>query len=80
MSFSDAANPEFFKRDPKKFWFFYGHRYKSYSETKPHEGFRILKEFTNNSFVFTSNVDNHFLRAGFPEHSILECHGSIFHF
>lgn len=28
MSFSDAANPEFFKKDPRKFWFFYGHRYK----------------------------------------------------
>ena len=30
MSFSDAANPEFFSKDPKKFWFFYGHRFKSY--------------------------------------------------
>lgn len=36
MSFSDAANPEFFRKDPHKFWFFYGHRYKSYQETKPH--------------------------------------------
>ena len=30
--------------------------------------------------MFTSNVDNHFLKAGFPEDRILECHGSIFHF
>lgn len=31
MSFTDAANPEFFRKDPKKFWFFYGHRYQSYA-------------------------------------------------
>ena len=31
-------------------------------------------------FVFTSNVDGHFLRAGFPEENIVECHGSINHF
>ena len=27
--------------------------------------------------VFTSNVDGHFLRAGFEETRVLECHGSI---
>jgi len=30
MSFTDAANHDFFRRDPHKFWFFYGHRYNSY--------------------------------------------------
>ena len=30
MSFSDAANPSFFKEQPHKFWFFYGHRYSLY--------------------------------------------------
>ena len=28
-------------------------------------------------FVFTSNVDGHFQKAGFPEDKIVECHGSI---
>eukprot|EP01126_Amoeba_proteus_P033330 TRINITY_DN3271_c0_g2_i13.p1 TRINITY_DN3271_c0_g2~~TRINITY_DN3271_c0_g2_i13.p1 ORF type:complete len:165 (+),score=37.41 TRINITY_DN3271_c0_g2_i13:1099-1593(+) len=27
--------------------------------------------------VFTSNVDGHFQKAGFPENNIIECHGSI---
>jgi len=30
MSFSDAANAGFFLREPKRFWFFYGHRYNTY--------------------------------------------------
>ena len=28
-------------------------------------------------FVFTSNVDGHFQKAGFPENRVVECHGSI---
>lgn len=28
-------------------------------------------------FVFTSNVDGHFQKAGFPEENVVECHGSI---
>ena len=39
MSFQDAANPSFFKKDPHKYWFFYGHRYNSYRDTIPHHGF-----------------------------------------
>jgi NAD-dependent SIR2 family protein deacetylase len=30
-------------------------------------------------FVFTSNVDGQFQRAGFPPDRIVECHGSIHH-
>jgi NAD-dependent SIR2 family protein deacetylase len=30
-------------------------------------------------FVYTSNVDGHFQRAGFSEQRIVECHGSIHH-
>jgi NAD-dependent SIR2 family protein deacetylase len=29
------------------------------------------------AFVFTSNVDGHFQKAGFADNRILECHGSI---
>ncbi len=42
MSFTDAANPNFFLKDPKKFWFFYGHRYQSYLKATPHKGFDLL--------------------------------------
>jgi NAD-dependent SIR2 family protein deacetylase len=30
-------------------------------------------------FIFTSNIDGQFQKAGFPEDRILECHGSIHH-
>jgi NAD-dependent SIR2 family protein deacetylase len=46
----------------------------------PHRGFDVLRrlaERAGRSFVFTSNVDGQFQRAGFPEDSIVECHGSI---
>lgn len=29
-------------------------------------------------FVYTSNVDNHFIRAGFAEHEVYEIHGECF--
>ena len=40
---------------------------------------RRLAKRAGRSFVFTSNVDGQFQRAGFPEDSIVECHGSIHH-
>lgn len=85
MSFSDAANPHFFNSKPKEFWFFYGHRYNSYSETTPHKGFELLLDLCENYkdgkyFVYTSNVDGHFQRVGYDENKVCECHGSINHF
>jgi NAD-dependent SIR2 family protein deacetylase len=34
---------------------------------------------SNPSFVFTSNVDGHFQKAGFEDTQVFECHGSINH-
>ena len=52
-----------------------------YRSTQPHEGFSILKKWgeskKNGYFVFTSNVDGHFQKAGFPEDRVVECHGSL---
>lgn len=56
---------------------------KRYRETQPHEGFRILKEIAekrvHGAFIFTSNVDGQFQKAGFDDSRIAECHGSIHH-
>ncbi|PID43408.1 MAG: NAD-dependent protein deacetylase [Gammaproteobacteria bacterium] len=82
LSFTDLANPAWFDRKPAQAWGFYGHRFNLYRKTLPHPGFQILRswaESANSSFVFTSNVDGHFQRAGFPPESIYECHGSILH-
>jgi len=81
LSFEDMANPAPFAEHPKLAWGFYGHRLKLYRETVPHEGFAILRKWADRmnhgAFVFTSNVDGQFQKAGFPEHRVHECHGSI---
>jgi NAD-dependent SIR2 family protein deacetylase len=82
-SFVDMANPEWFDSNPKLAWAFYGHRLNLYRDTVPHEGFALLKalvEGKKDYFIFTSNVDGQFQKAGFPSDKIYECHGSIHHF
>lgn len=81
LNFYDIANPSFFFRRPHDFWWFYGHRFQAYKAAKPHDGFHILKQWFNkkDSYIYTSNVDGHFQKAGFPDSRIVECHGSINH-
>lgn len=81
FSFEDMANPARFAEHPKLAWGFYGHRLKLYRETVPHEGFAILRKWADRMphgvFVFTSNVDGQFQKAGFFDDRMHECHGSI---
>lgn len=83
LRFEELANPEWFFDDPALAWGFYGHRLNLYRRTVPHEGFATLlawaKAKPHGAFVFTSNVDGHFQRSGFPEGRVVECHGSIHH-
>ena len=83
LDFYDLANPRWFDEDPQLAWGFYGHRLHLYRSTEPHPGYDILRrwaaEMPADPFVFTSNVDGHFQRTGFPPERILECHGSIHH-
>jgi NAD-dependent SIR2 family protein deacetylase len=52
-----------------------------YRRTRPHEGFAILRRWAermpHGGFVYTSNVDGHFQRAGFDPDRIVEVHGTI---
>ena len=81
LSFIDIANPDMFLEDPRLAWGFYGHRLDLYRKTIPHDGFHILKKWAKDkeygAFVFTSNVDGQFQKAGFDPRTIYECHGSI---
>lgn len=83
MDFTSIANPNAFYENPNLAWGFYGHRLKMYSETQPHQGFNILKQMSEvlnlPYFIFTSNVDGQFQKAGFNDEAIYECHGSIHH-
>jgi len=81
LSFVDLANPRWFEQKPDLAWAFYGHRLQMYRSAKPHEGFFRLLDFARKLkggyFIFTSNVDGHFRKAGFDDQRIAECHGSI---
>ena len=81
LSFSDLASPRWFRDDPELAWGFYGHRLHLYRDTKPHAGFQVLLRWARakpgGGFVFTSNVDGAFSRAGFDDERIVECHGAI---
>lgn len=81
LSFAEMANPDWFYRDPTLAWGFYGHRLHLYQDTAPHAGFARLREWAEarprGGFVFTSNVDGHFQRAGFSPDRLVECHGAL---
>ena len=83
LSFAEMAKPAWFSHNPHLAWAFYGHRLNLYRQTTPHQGFRQLLEIgaakAAGYFVFTSNVDGHFQKAGFASERIVECHGSIHH-
>jgi NAD-dependent SIR2 family protein deacetylase len=81
LDFASMANPRWFERDPEFAWGFYGHRLGLYRSTTPHPGFALLRGWAarmrHGAFVFTSNVDGQFQKAGFPEERMVEVHGSI---
>jgi len=81
LRFVDLASPRWFADDPELAWGFYGHRLGLYRATAPHGGFATLltwaRRMARGAFVFTSNVDGHFQRAGFDPLRVVECHGAI---
>lgn len=81
VHFQMIASPESFRTRPRMAWGFYGHRLNLYRRTLPHDGFRILLELAgsmpSSAFVFTSNVDGQFQKAGFRDSEVCEAHGSI---
>lgn len=81
LDFTDIANPDAFRRDPALAWGFYGHRLDLYRRTIPHQGFAVLRQWSQDllhgAHVYTSNVDGQFQIAGFDPATVHECHGSI---
>ncbi len=81
QGFQDIARQKSFEQSASLAWGFYGHRLQLYRETMPHAGFGLMQKWSQHkvhgSFVYTSNVDGQFQKAGFAESRIVECHGSI---
>ncbi len=83
IAFESIASPGAFEANPRLAWGFYGHRLALYRQTVPHEGFAILRaigeSLPQGAFVFTSNVDGQFQKAGFAGDRVCEIQGSIHH-
>ena len=83
IGITELASPQTFVEDPALAWWFYGSRLCAYRKTRPHAGFEMLKRWGESkhfgAWVYTSNVDGHFQKAGFRETQVEECHGSIHH-
>jgi NAD-dependent SIR2 family protein deacetylase len=81
LDFASLANPRWFSQDPHLAWGFYGHRLGQYRHTPPHPGFGLLRSWAermkHGAFVFTSNIDGQFQRAGFAKDRLVEIHGSV---
>ena len=77
------ASPHTFEAVPALVWGFYGEMLKTYRHTQPHAGFEILQRWSHGkkfgAWVFTSNIDGQFQKAGFDPAYLEECHGSIHH-
>jgi NAD-dependent SIR2 family protein deacetylase len=81
LEFSQISTPKWFDENPQFAWAFSGHRLNLYRNAIPHKGFlqllEIAKQKKGGYFVFTSNIDGQFQKAGYDEQKIVECHGSI---
>jgi NAD-dependent SIR2 family protein deacetylase len=65
------------------FYGFWGSCFNAYQTATPHPGYDVLKQWCCDSqkprdyYVYSSNVDGHFRRKGFPKEKIHELHGAI---
>jgi NAD-dependent SIR2 family protein deacetylase len=71
------------KHDTANFAYaFWTDRYNEYASTTPHRGYSIAKQWSELdhikfAFTFTSNIDGHWIKSGWSDASVFECHGSI---
>ncbi|HDR0612607.1 SIR2 family NAD-dependent protein deacylase [Pasteurella multocida] len=81
LDFQTFATPLSFDLYPQLMYWFWGHRLHQYRRATPHQGYQILQRWAAQKargyFVFTSNVDGHFQKAGFDEGRVYEVHGTI---
>lgn len=75
----DLMSHHAFIETPEAAWEFILNLKEKYEKTNPHEGYyKLLNRLKDKEhFIVTSNIDEHFLKTGFDEHRIFECHGSV---
>ena len=72
-------HPNFYKENPKAAWGIKARVINMFLTKEPHKGYEKLKELhdKNNVFVVTSNIDDHFRKAGYDESRLYEIHGRL---
>jgi NAD-dependent deacetylase len=74
----EVAHIDVFRRDPERFWRFYGDRFSTLRNKEPNAAHRALVELERRGYldaVITQNIDMLHRRAGTRE--LVEVHGSI---
>ncbi len=74
----EVAHIDVFRRDPQRFWSFYGDRFDTLDDKAPNRAHEILAELEQAGLldaVITQNIDRLHTRAGSGE--VIEVHGSI---
>jgi NAD-dependent deacetylase len=76
----EVAHIDVFRRDPERFWHFYGQRFQTLDAKQPnraHEALVELERAGQLDAVITQNIDQLHARAG--TRSLVEVHGTIAH-
>jgi NAD-dependent deacetylase len=76
----EVAHIDVFRRDPARFWHFYGERFQTLEDKRPnraHEALAVLEQAGLLDAVITQNIDRLHARAGSQE--LIEVHGTIAH-
>jgi NAD-dependent deacetylase len=76
----EVAHIDVFRRDPARFWSFYGRRFQTLDEKRPNRAHAALVELERAGLldaVITQNIDRLHARAG--SENLVEVHGSIAH-
>ena len=75
-----VAHIDAFRRDPERFWAFYGERFQTLEDKRPNRAHEVLAELEEAGLldaVITQNIDQLHARAGSRE--LVEVHGTIAH-
>lgn len=77
----EMSNYNIFIKNPHLAWGYYSYRFQLYDKTLPHSGFEYLRKICQLNekkyFIYTTNIDDHFKKAGFDEQKIYEPNGNI---
>jgi NAD-dependent deacetylase len=76
----EVAHIDVFRRDPERFWQFYGNRFQALEDKRPnraHAALAALERAGHLEAVITQNIDRLHVKAGTRE--VIEVHGTIDH-